>query len=380
MLARILCCLLFPLLLAATSSNAAEQNKPLPYGVYPDSLTYYYLFKDNSGVVEYLKYLQSAQVLEQKPAVAPNILGFLSAIFSEKPSLASSWASCAAFSGKAKDVVQRALWFSGNTKVISDVFKESPEFAKEKPPRFESLTPKKPGGLDLFWGAFNASGNSYFVSKIIDVLDRERNLSGDEKQDYATRAAAMWSLENCMMRHEMVYRTVVREARTRTGETKERLDAMIYRCATQYKRLQASDGEFSAEVFMTDQQQDEEFNKPSTKQMNFAHKSNVKPEERFSVHILFSGMSLADDLSADVTYTLKIEDPNGKVNFPDTAGRIAAKGKLASRFMLYNPPGYISLSFNNNDIPGTYKFTVMITDNIGKKTLRLEREITLLRS
>ncbi|WP_243360086.1 hypothetical protein [Fundidesulfovibrio terrae] len=377
-LLRLMSWLLIALLCTSRSATAAGPDTPPSQDLSSDWMSYYYLSKNSAMVPMFLQQLQNSQVLDNRTSALPGMMGFLAVIFSDNPSKVSAWASSAAFTGKTKEVIERALWLSGNSKMIQEIFHENPEFVAKPPKRIQDINPTRPGDLDFLWGAFFASGNDAFPAKIVNVLDDGYALTGDAKLDEITRKAAAWSLSSNMRQHETVNRLLVRESKTRTGQTKTRIDEIIADNKAKLTRLPNAAGDFSALLILTGPDQLKEFQKPSKQQMNFTQIKSVKRGDPVILNILFTGMELNEDLSGDVSYTITLIKPNGESDPVGKDQLKPVKHKFPARFMIHNPESYIDITFDNNDALGKYKFLVTMSDNIGKKTIRMEQEIELV--
>ena len=101
--------------------------------------------------------------------------------------------------------------------------------------------------------------------------------------------------------------------------------------------------------------------------------------ETIGVTVLFSGMQLADDLSADVSYDIKVTAPDGKVDPNSSQSGVAAlKDKIPGRFNVLDSRSTLSIHFEPEDKPGPYRIDVLLRDNIGGKKVALSRSIELL--
>jgi uncharacterized protein (UPF0297 family) len=371
---RLICALL---LFSVWSPTYAREDPPPESDEFYDFLTYYYLEKDTESVIKWLKQLQDSRTLEEHESAINPIVGFLSVIFSENPAKVERFAKSAAFSGKAKEAVQTALWFSGHAETIGEVFGETPTCAKAKRVGLKKWRIEDAGDLDMMWGAFLASGDVAYVRRVIDVLDKEHELSGDEIVASATRKSAEWPLQSNMMQHELVYRVVREEAETRSGGVKKKLRRMIA-AAKPAGSLPEKNGGFSAMLLLMEEQRLAEFSKPTDAPLRLDPKKTAKRGDNIAIKIVFAGIELSEDLQADVEYDLKILDPDGKIyDETDLSGLKALSRKVPTRFRIFDNQDVVMIRFDPKDKAGTYKVIAKIRDKIADKTIPLKAEIEL---
>jgi hypothetical protein len=346
---------------------------------FDEFMTYYYLEKESAQVVKNLKWLQVSKMLDQHESAVEPTSAFFAVVFEQNPSRVKRYVKCTKFTGKAKDAIESALWLSGNEKLIEDVFGEIPDYAATKCEGLKKWAMNDPGDLDMMWGAFLASGDGVYVKKIIDVLDKKQPLTGDERLDLVTRKAAEWSLESNMRRHELVYRVLGQEAKSRKGAVKKRLEKMIDSAKMWRGLLPEKDGDFSAMPVVMDEESLKEFKKPSDEPLKIKKtKTAAKRGDVVAVKIVFAGIALTEDLRADVDYDIKIVDPNGEFNEEaDLKEMKALSRKVATRFLIFDNQEVVMIRFKTTDPPGTYEITATIRDKVGGKSIPLKAQITV---
>ena len=341
-------------------------------------MTYYYFHKEASKTGEFLQWLQDRQILEKKNTEYP-MTAFLSVLFKDNPSQVAQWITPHT-SGKTKEVIVNALRLSGNNKMVQDVFKETSDISKHSIIPLSSLSPKNGSELDMMWSAFFASGNDQYVHKIINVLDENTPLTGNQTMDTLTRRAAEWSLGSNMLQHELVNRIVHKEIITRSGMVKQKLEEINFR--TEKKIAESSfpnrDGEFSAMMIVTDKSALSEYEKPSNEGMQFKPVTKAKRGDILAIKIVFSGMALTNDLAGDVRFDMKILDPNGNIyDNSDQKGLLALATKVPMRFNIFDNGSFMMIRFELNDKLGKYSIVTTIRDNVGKKKISLRNDIEL---
>jgi hypothetical protein len=339
--------------------------------------THYYIDKDVDRVAGWLKALQQSRLLETHDSASVPITAFLAVVLTENPARVGDIATAATFTGNTKTAVQRAMWVSGNGGRIGEFFHETPDFARAKPVRLKKRPIKEPGDLDMMWGAFLASGDAAYVKRIIDVLDEKHPLSGEKALDEGTRGAAEWSLRSNMVQHELVYRLVCREAKSRKGAVGRKLRKMVT-WAKPASSLPNKDGEFSAMLVLMAEQDLKEFEKPSDSRIRLRELSETTRGEVVAIKVMFSGLKLTKELDGAVEYDLKILTPDGKIyDDTDLKGLQALSRKVPTRFRVFNNENVVMIRFEAKDKAGTYRVVAQVRDKIGGKSVDLEGKITL---
>lgn len=366
------------LLLFTVFAQAVHSKDPPPeYSKVKSIFTYYYINKDIDELIKYLEFLEDSKMLDEKESAVAPTAAFLSIAFSDNPSQVTRLAKCDDFSGKTKEAVQIALWRSGHKQQIAEFFGETPAFAKKKPTSLKKRRIEGPGDLDMMWGAFLASGDVSYVRRIIEVLEPKHPLSGDDEKDSVTRGAAEWSLKSNMIQHELVYRLIRAEAGSRTGSVKRSLQEMLA-SAKPRGSMPHMDGPLSADLFVMDDKELAEFDKPVDEAPRIGHKSTAKRGDIVGIKIVFAGIELADDLKADVVYDLKVLDPDGGLyDETDLKGLKALSGKIPTRFRVFNNMDLVKIRFEPKDKLGTYQISATIRDKVGDRAVSLERTIEL---
>lgn len=358
------------------SSTSASEDPPKGSAEFDKFVTYYYLDKDISSVVNFLRWLQESEMLDGKESALTPTSAFLAVVFADNPSEIRRFAKSADFTGKAKEAVQIALWRSGHAKKIAEIFGETPAYAKKKPVTLKKKKLKGPDDLDMMWGAFLASGDVTYVKKVIDVLDEKQSLSGDAKMDEVTRGAAEWSLQSNMIQHELVYRLIHEESMSRSGDVKKKLGDMLGSATP--RGFAHKDGAFSAELFVMDENALAEFDKPVDEAPQIGHKAIAKRGDIIGIKIVFAGIELADDLKADVVYDLKVVAPDGKLyDDTDLKDLKALSRKVPTRFRVFDNADLVKIRFEPHDKLGVYKISATIRDKIGDKSVSFARTIEL---
>jgi hypothetical protein len=358
---------------------AAPQELSQQDAKFTEWMTHYYIHKDISKVSEFLQWLQTTKILTQHNGPSKPIAAFLSIIFANNKSQLQSWLTKHTFTGKTKETIAYALWLSDNGQLITKLFKETPTYIKSSPINLLSMPLKQPSDLDMMWGAFLASGNDTYVKKVVDVLDERTPLTGDKTLDMATRSSADWSLGSNMMQHELVNRLIHKETTTRRGSVKKTLEAIIAQNKKKTPLFPNRDGDFSAMMVVINKNTLAEFDKPSSQGVKLQEVSKANRGDRMIIKILFSGMELTNELMSNVTFDLKILDPEGDIyGKSDLKELEALKKRIPKRFSVFDNLSFIEIGFGQQDKLGKYQFIATIRDNVGKKSISLKQEVNLV--
>jgi hypothetical protein len=342
-------------------------------------MTHYYVDKDVGQVGAFVHWI-AAYDFVKNPSFRTPASGFLAAVFMDNPGLVRGWVSDAQPNAEAKSVIERALWFSGRADLISQVFHDTPPSAPAKPFPLMELTLNTPASWEVMWTAFSATGDTAYPARLIDLLDDRIAFTHDAQVDAAYHQDIARSLEANMAQHELILRMVRQQAQQRTGVVQQKLQAMITRVEAQRLVTNDCDGEFCGLLALINANDLKELDKPSDETPAFHEMHFVKPGANVAVTLAFTGMSLADDLSADVSYDIKIVRPDGAL-YADGEHKdlTALKSKVAQRFRLYdNRSGLLTISFEPTDPRGLYQVEAVLKDNIGGKTVTLRKGITLI--
>jgi len=324
-------------LLTLFTRAALSQDEMSPEERQVQSLTtYFYLDKDPSDAIKVLSITQDHGLLDDADSAYEPMVAFLATVFSENPAKIDSIAKSRKFEGRTKSLVQEALWLSGNVSHVKDIFGDVPAAFNDKPKELRKRSVRDAADLDRMWGAFLASGDTTYVKKIIAVLDKKHTLSGSSEEKAITREAAEWSLKSNMFQHELVFRTIKTQAEARRGEVRKKLKKLLS-SLDQAPSLTNKDGEFSAMLLTMDEESMKEFRKPTDVPLKLDVIKTARRGDIIGIKIAFTGIALAEDLTADVVFDLKILDPDGEIyDETDLKDLEALKRRIPTRFRFFN--------------------------------------------
>lgn len=350
--------------MAAEMLNEAQANQ---------LISYYYMQQDPAKVDALLGWLHESQILEQKPNMGFALSAFLSVIFRDNADKVDRWLTLYPYAGRTRTLMMNVLWWSGNRDKISPVFGEIPEQLARLPEDMLSMQ-GSPQSLDMYWGAFYASGNNSYIDLIIDTLDPDFSPTGMPEADALLRKAAAWSLGGNIMQHELVARAV-KSYQPRNAEQQQALQEVLAKYQPLTLEWPEHDGEFAAMLMVLDPESLKEFEKPSSEGLHLKEAADIRRGDSIIIKIAFSGMELTPDLMAHVTYDMKMTEANGKVvESKDLEG---LRMRVPMRFNVFNNQQYSQIQFLADDALGDYHFEITVYDRVGGKKVTLKKTITL---
>ncbi len=343
-----------------------------------ETIVFYYVHHDLAALPVVLDALRKSEPIARTGLSRATLAGFLSMLFVQNRSRVAGWIGAASdYPADGKSVLVFALWQSGNTDLIASLFHEQPDFIRDKPGNLYTLSPRRPVEMDLKWGAFFATGNPGFLASMVDALDTSRPLTGNNELDKSIRITAAQGLANNLRQHEVLERFVQRRAGEASGAHKRALDGLLASVSASFKPAPDRDGDFSGAIAML------KLPDAGAGAREAQALTGATPQARrgdtVGVTVLFSGMGLKEDLSADVSYDIKVTGPDGSVD-PRSAqqGVTALKDKVGGRFNLVDSRSTLSIHFEADDKPGPYRVEVLLKDNVGGRQVTLIRSIELL--
>ncbi|WP_146126885.1 hypothetical protein [Labrys okinawensis] len=346
-----------------------------------EAIVFFYVRNDPAAVPEIFAALKNSETIARTGLSRATLAGFFSMLFLQNRARVEGWIGAGgAYPPDSKSVLTFALWQSGNTDLIASLFHEEPGFLRDKPGNLYTLAPSRPVEMDLKWGAFFATGNPGFLATLVDALDPRRPLTGNNQLDKSIRINAAQGLANNLRQHEVLERYLLQRAGEASGPYKQVLDALLASRSVAFKPGPDRDGDFSGSIAMLKLP-----DKPAADggASEATALTGAMPQARrgdtIGVSVLFSGMGLQKDLSADVSYDIKVTGPDGTIDPRSTQeGVTALKEKVAGRFNLVDSRSTLSIHFEPDDKPGPYRIDVLLKDNVGGRKVTLTRSIELL--
>jgi hypothetical protein len=139
---------------------------------------------------------------------------FLSVIFAENPLKIDTWLKGIQFTGVAREIVEKALWLSGNVKIIKKVFKIVPDYAKSSPPpSLLEIEITRCSDLSFLLGACQDA----YVEKVINLALDQKNIPEDKE----LQELAIWYLGDGAISDLKIRRILVRQLRKCYAKSKK---------------------------------------------------------------------------------------------------------------------------------------------------------------
>lgn len=370
-------------MLAEASTPPTQDNARAPQPVPIDAqlaqaVIYYYMRKDISAIPPLMEAMRSGAIMRSGVSRAA-LAGFLSMVFIQNRSRVEGWIGNGNYPSDSKAILEFSLWQSGNADLIDVIFRERPDFLTTRPGNLFTLTPRSPVEMDLKWGAFYATGNPGFIAAMVDSIDKSRVLTGSRELDNAIRSTSAAGLAVNMRQHEVIERYLRQRAADAKGEYKQALDAMLAARAAELKPAPDHDGDFSGEIATVKLTEGETVHEALNPVSVDNGPQTVRRGDTIGVTVLFSGMELAPDLTADVSYDMKVTGPDGVVDSRSTQTDVQAlKQKIPSRFNVLDSRSTVSIHFEPDDKSGVYRIDILLKDNVGRRKVALSRSIELL--
>jgi hypothetical protein len=237
--------LLLAISLVMSGSGAAVAQAKADTGAGPTSIqspqdliqwmTYYYMHPQPDLLAPALIYADANGLVEKGEAP---LTAFVSRVFAQNPKRVGPWAEQlnAALSPKSKPMLWSALWWSNTVEgkeQLNKLAQSLPaksqdmilaQMAKPAVP-IETMEMKSPEVLDELWGAFSATGDEKYVSRLMGALPWIYDPSGDFNK-LSIGGAARWSLTSNAQQHPKVMKLCVKARETRP-ELRKALDQVL---------------------------------------------------------------------------------------------------------------------------------------------------------
>jgi hypothetical protein len=229
----------------------------------------------------------------------------------------------------------------------------------------------------MMWATFFATGNVEYPRRLIDLLDESAPITGDKVMDAVLRQTVAWSLSSNMRQHELILRMVKSESALRAGPVQQKLNEMLATLQSETKPLPSCNGDFCAMLVLIPEDNLKQFDKPSDQGVFLTQMSKAKPGDHIAIKLVFAGMELGSDLSADVSYDVKITAPDGTLYTTEQLGLEALKKKVPLRFSMFDNGVLPIVRFEPKDARGAYTVSAEISDNIGHRKIALSQRVEL---
>lgn len=362
-------------LVVAPPRARAEDAAPTP-GPITEWMAWYYLFPAPDRVGDFLAWLAAEKTLAKRPAAAVATGAFLAPIFAAHPDRVAAWVDPKIVTAEAREAAAFGLWLAGRADLARDLYGDLPKAAAAPPPDLKTRRPATPLDVDTQWAAFMADGDAAHIRLIVDALDDQIPLDDDRTVEKKTRAAAAWSLSANVLLHERVARLLATEATTRRPPVAKALTTLLSDSRRAVKPFPVHDGDFSGLVLVVDASNLATFQKPANEAIAVDRVARVERDRKVALTAVFMGQQLTDDLVSDVTWDVTITDPAGKRwSEGDLLGLEGLKGRIPSRWRVFDSRGFPTLWFTADDAPGVYTIRSVVRDNVSGRSLTFDDTI-----
>jgi hypothetical protein len=211
-------------------------------------MTYYYMHPQPDLLVPALVFADSNGFVQKGEAP---LTAFVSRVFAENPKRIQGWIGqlTPAMSAKSQPMLWSALWWSNTVEgkeVLNKLLVALPQKSQEyllaqmaKPAEpIENMEIKSPEVLDELWGAFSATGDEKYVTRLMSALPWSYDPSGDFNR-LSIGGAARWSLTSNAQQHPKV-KALCLKARETHPELRKALDQVLAEPAKTTVNQQAS--------------------------------------------------------------------------------------------------------------------------------------------
>lgn len=137
-------------------------------------------------------------------------------------------------------------------------------------------------------------------------------------------------------------------------------------------------GRFSAVLMVLDEATLKEFEKPSDQGLFLKGKATAKRGESVFIKVGFANMATDSRNMANVTFSLKVTDPDGKIVGEEAHDIPAYQGEILNPVATYNSQAHIEIKFEPSDKSGFYTISSTIKDNIGGAEISETKRVELV--
>lgn len=197
-------------------------------------VTYYYLKPSPERVPAMLSAVSEAGFVSWPDSIA-SYAGFFAEVFHQNQGRVEKWlgnlkpqgasqAILLLYAVALSDIPEKTLLMK-KIETSSEVSLSTGPFPQFISAPLNDLIPASTADLDLFWGAFMASGRDVYVKKIIDVLQFLD--PGEDRNKFMLGLAAYWSLSSNVLQHQKVREICRQEISKSSGRKAEILGEIL---------------------------------------------------------------------------------------------------------------------------------------------------------
>ena len=330
----------------------------------------YYVAKPASHAIQFLALLNKGALLERYPGTEPAIAAFMSVLFTDNKNRTLEWLmpTRVPHPPETVDMLQRALWLAGRADEpdLAKLFSRKPDYLKKPAGKLAERKVRDETDIKMLWGGYLASGDAAYAAPVIDAC-----AGGNEK--------ACASVKEFAPRHERVRKAL--QARIHVEKDEKKRARLETATPSPNPKLPVMDGAFGAHLIITDYDIAAKVKLAEERALlKLPAKTRAKPGERAIFLLVFTGMSLDDDLKADVSFDLKVVDPNGDtVADTEMKNQRVTPDKFRSSYGIHHHGSFMGIYFKKRNIPGIYTVVAELRDNRAGKKVSLSGKINFIK-
>lgn len=328
----------------------------------------YYLEPQPAKIGGFLHAADKTGLLDKHPSVKAPFAGFMGALIANNPDRMTEWLG-PQYGEKTTEMLQYAAWLAGRSRQpgLERLYAKKPDYFSKDPGSLAERAARNEDDAAVLWGAFLASGNPAYANPAIEACARQGE------------GAFCTPLRYFAAQHTLVLRRLKDAMSAEKDEA--RASNLSKGLPPPNPRLENMDGDFGAQLIVTDfDAVARVLGKPDASILTLPHKSWATMGERAVFLLAFTGMTLAEDLSAGLEFDLRVTGPDGKtVPRTEILNKKVVPSKFRTGFGVHYHAGVSGLYFGKGEQPGFYIITAELRDTLSGKKISLTEKINFLK-
>lgn len=385
--------LLICLITAPCFSDSRE--RPLQSRAIDGRLEFFYLYHEPEAAIDIIKQTAILGEFDYR-------FYFYEALFNKYPQEGLNWMKAAQIRIEAHPPLIYALWRAGlQEEALYQAQKAGWPIKKylglTNSPKTAFELPIDSEYLHCMCDYFFVTGDTIYIQKIIDVLGLIPDKASASLDLKELKEGAKYYLRLLMFHHDLAYQQCLKECQRLSGEARRLLEEAMEKHEDFVKRASfpIHNGMLNGDILITDSATfEEEWNAlpvdsgPIGKAITTV--TYPKDDKPIKIIPLFSGFALDSELNGYVTYDTDIYDPEGNRIY-SSKDKLGLRRKIPSRFLVQAAADRKEITFEviksqaemlkTSQDPqfatGVYEIQVTIKDHIGKKELKLSKQLDI---